>query len=59
MILRVIMHQKFKFCDYQVTVDAIEEKTSPKLNIWSDLPDDVTNTIKSQKGTLAKEMGCE
>lgn len=53
------MHQKFKFCDYQVTVDAIEEKTSPKLNIWSDLPDDVTNTIKSQKGTLAKEMGCE
>ncbi|WP_145502179.1 DNA/RNA non-specific endonuclease [Yersinia similis] len=48
-----------KFCDHQVTVDDIEAKTTPKLNIWSDLPDDVANTIKSQKGTLAKEMGCK
>lgn len=48
-----------KFCDYQVTVNDIEEKTTPKLNIWSDLPADVANAIKSQKGTLAKEMGCK
>lgn len=48
-----------KFCDYQVTVKDIEEKTTPKLNIWSALPDDIANTIKSQKGTLAKEMGCK
>ncbi|HDL7653949.1 TPA: DNA/RNA non-specific endonuclease [Yersinia enterocolitica] len=48
-----------KFCDYQVTVDAIEEKTIPKLKIWSDLPEDIANTIKSQQGTLATEMGCE
>ncbi|MBS0054650.1 MULTISPECIES: DNA/RNA non-specific endonuclease [Yersinia] len=48
-----------KFCDYQVTIDTIEEKTSPRLNIWSSLPEDIAQTIKSQKGTLAKEMGCE
>ncbi|CNL00274.1 DNA/RNA non-specific endonuclease [Yersinia pseudotuberculosis] len=46
-----------KFCDYQVTVDAIEEKTN--LNIWSALPVELAKNIKSQKGTLAKEMGCE
>ncbi len=48
-----------KFCDYQVTVDTIEEKTNPKLKIWSALPEEVAKTIKSQKGTLAQEMGCE
>ncbi|WP_145517394.1 DNA/RNA non-specific endonuclease [Yersinia mollaretii] len=47
-----------QFCDYQVTIDSIEEKTNPKLTIWPALPDDVAKTIKSQKGTLAKEMGC-
>ncbi|UXD25294.1 Nuclease precursor [Yersinia enterocolitica] len=48
-----------RFCDYQVTVDVIEEKTNPKLKIWSDLPEDIANTIKSEQGTLAKEIGCE
>ncbi|EOX2600896.1 DNA/RNA non-specific endonuclease [Yersinia enterocolitica] len=47
------------FCDYQVTVDAIEDKTNPKLNIWSALPVELAITIKSQQGTLAQEMGCE
>ncbi|ULR31681.1 DNA/RNA non-specific endonuclease [Dickeya fangzhongdai] len=46
------------FCNYQVTVDSIEAKTNPKLNVWSALPAGVAAVVKSQKGTLAKEIGC-
>ncbi|UMB78856.1 DNA/RNA non-specific endonuclease [Dickeya fangzhongdai] len=46
------------FCNYQVTVDSIEAKTNPKLNVWSALPASVAAVVKSQKGTLAKEIGC-
>ncbi|MBW5896056.1 DNA/RNA non-specific endonuclease [Pectobacterium brasiliense] len=47
------------FCNYQVTVDGIEQKTNPKLNIWSALPANIAAIVKSQKGTLAKNrFGC-
>lgn len=46
------------FCNYQVTVDSIEAKTNPKLDVWSALPASVAAVVKSQKGTLAKEIGC-
>lgn len=46
------------FCDYQVTVNAIEQQTNPKLTIWSALPQNIAEIIKNQKGTLAQEMGC-
>ncbi|OOC13643.1 endonuclease [Dickeya dadantii] len=46
------------FCNYQVTVDSIEAKTNPKLTVWSALPANVAAVVKSQKGTLAKEIGC-
>ncbi|CNE94429.1 DNA/RNA non-specific endonuclease [Yersinia enterocolitica] len=47
------------FCDYQVNVDTIEAKTNPQLTIWSNLPADVAQIIKSQKGTLAQTIGCD
>ncbi|ELI8047278.1 TPA: DNA/RNA non-specific endonuclease [Yersinia enterocolitica] len=47
------------FCDYQVTVDTIEAKTNPPLTIWSNLPTDVAQIIKPQKGTLAQTIGCD
>lgn len=46
------------FCDYQVTVNAIEQKTNPKLTIWSALPKNIAERVKNHKGTLAQEMGC-
>ncbi|MEI7309674.1 DNA/RNA non-specific endonuclease [Pectobacterium carotovorum] len=47
------------FCNYQVTVDNIEQKTNPKLSIWSALPANIAAIVKSQKGTLAKnKFGC-
>lgn len=46
------------FCDYQVTVNAIEQKTNPKLTLWSALPKNIAERVKNQKGTLAQEMGC-
>lgn len=46
------------FCDYQVTVDAIEHRTHPALTFWSALPDDIARRVKLHKGTLAREMGC-
>ncbi|QHP55029.1 DNA/RNA non-specific endonuclease [Pectobacterium carotovorum subsp. carotovorum] len=47
------------FCNYQVTVDSIEQKTNPKLTVWSALPANVAAIVKSQKGTLAKsKLGC-
>lgn len=48
------------FCDYQVAIDSIEEKTNPHLTIWSALPTNIAAIIKAQVGTLAKdEMGCQ
>lgn len=44
------------FCNFQVTVSQIEQKTG--LTIWSALPVNVANTIKSQKGALASDLGC-
>ncbi len=46
------------FCDYQVTVKAIEQQTNPKLTLWPALPKNIAEMIKNQKGTLAQEMGC-
>ena len=48
------------FCDYQVAVNNIEEKTYPRLTIWSALPANIAAIIKAQTGTLANdEMGCQ
>ncbi|POY54815.1 Nuclease [Pectobacterium versatile] len=44
------------FCNFQVTVSQIEQKTG--LTIWSALPANVANSIKSQKGALASDLGC-
>ncbi|MCA6941347.1 DNA/RNA non-specific endonuclease [Pectobacterium polaris] len=44
------------FCNFQATVSQIEQKTG--LTIWSSLPANVANTIKSQKGALASDLGC-
>ncbi len=46
------------FCDYQVTVNTIEQQTDPKLTLWSALPKNIAEMVKSHKGTLAQEMGC-
>ena len=46
------------FCDYQVTVEEIEQRTHPALSFWSALPAGIARRLKSRKGTLAKEMGC-
>ncbi|PWC10533.1 endonuclease [Brenneria corticis] len=47
------------FCSYQVTVDSIEQKTNPRLTVWSDLPANIAAIVKSQKGTLAQnKFGC-
>jgi len=47
------------FCDYQVTITTIEAKTTPQLTLWPALPASVAQQIKSQKGTLAKTLGCQ
>lgn len=44
------------FCNFQVTVSQIEQKTG--LTIWSSLPANVANSIKSQNGALASDLGC-
>ncbi|MEQ9770902.1 DNA/RNA non-specific endonuclease [Pectobacterium jejuense] len=44
------------FCNFQVTVSQIEQKTG--LTIWSALPANVASTIKSQKGSLGSDLGC-
>jgi endonuclease G len=44
------------FCNFQVTVSQIEQKTG--LNIWSALPANVASTIKAQKGSLGSDLGC-
>lgn len=35
------------FCDYQVTVEAIEHKTKPVLTLWSALPEAVASEVKT------------
>ncbi|QZN94334.1 DNA/RNA non-specific endonuclease [Symbiopectobacterium purcellii] len=45
-------------CHYQVTINEIEAKTKPHLNIWPSLPKEVATKLKSRKGTLAKAMRC-
>ncbi|POY55720.1 Nuclease [Pectobacterium versatile] len=44
------------FCNFQVTVSQIEQKTG--LTIWSALPANVASTIKAQKGSLGSDLGC-
>ncbi|MBP4002427.1 DNA/RNA non-specific endonuclease [Pseudomonas koreensis] len=44
------------FCDYQVTVAEIEERSG--LTLWSDLPDDVQSALKSKRGKLPRRIGC-
>lgn len=46
------------FCDYQVTVEAIEHKTKPLLTLWSDLPETVARVVKTTTGNLAQKLGC-
>ncbi|ECG8588993.1 DNA/RNA non-specific endonuclease [Salmonella enterica subsp. salamae] len=46
------------FCDYQVTVQAIEGKTKPALTLWSTLPEKVASVVKTTKGRLAQKLGC-
>ncbi|WP_416739238.1 DNA/RNA non-specific endonuclease [Pseudomonas sp. NFX71] len=44
------------FCDYQVTVNEIEERSG--LTLWSDLPQDVQTALKSKQGQLPQKIGC-
>ncbi len=51
------MPKSASFCDYQVTVEEIERRTHPALSFWSALPAGIARSLKSRKGSLAKEMG--
>lgn len=44
------------FCDYQVTMNDIEERSG--LTLWSDLPQDVQIALKSKRGKLPEKIGC-
>ncbi|UVL01306.1 DNA/RNA non-specific endonuclease [Pseudomonas sp. B21-048] len=44
------------FCDYQVTVADIEERSG--LTLWSNLPDNVQAALKSKRGNLPRKIGC-
>lgn len=44
------------FCDFQVTVEEIEERSG--LTLWSNLPEDVQADLKSKRGQLAPKIGC-
>lgn len=44
------------FCEYQVTVDEIEERSG--LTLWSNLPQDVQADLKSKRGQLPQKIGC-
>ncbi|SDB35882.1 DNA/RNA non-specific endonuclease [Pseudomonas sp. NFACC13-1] len=44
------------FCDFQVTVDEIEERSG--LTLWSALPQDVQTELKAKKGQLSQKIGC-
>jgi endonuclease G len=45
------------FCDYQVTVDQIEERSG--LTFWSNLPQAVQAALKSRQGQLPTRIGCK
>lgn len=44
------------FCDFQVTVEEIEERSG--LTLWSNLPENVQADLKSKRGQLAPKIGC-
>ncbi len=44
------------FCDFQVTVDEIEERSG--LTFWTSLPYDVQADLKAKRGQLAPKIGC-
>ena len=44
------------FCDYQVTVDHIEERSG--LTFWSTLPQAMQATLKARQGQLPSRIGC-
>ncbi|MNI15459.1 Nuclease precursor [compost metagenome] len=44
------------FCDYQVTVAEIEERSG--LTFWSGLGQEVLEELKAKKGVLPERMGC-
>ena len=44
------------FCDYQVTVDHIEERSG--LTFWSTLPQAMQTTLKARQGQLPSRIGC-
>ena len=44
------------FCDFQVTVEEIEERSG--LTLWSNLPQDVQADLKSKRGQLPQKIGC-
>jgi len=45
------------FCDYQVTVAEIEERSG--LTLWGGLPELVQRGLKTRPGGLPARMGCE
>ncbi|TFF13939.1 DNA/RNA non-specific endonuclease [Pseudomonas sp. BCA14] len=45
------------FCDYQVTVNQIEERSG--LTFWSNLPQPVQAALKSRQGQLPARIGCK
>ncbi len=45
------------FCDYQVTVEAIEHKRSQSDAVVC-LPEAVASEVKTIKGSLAQKLGC-
>ena len=44
------------FCDYQVTVAEIEERSG--LMFWSGLEQEVQEELKAKNGALPQRMGC-
>ena len=44
------------FCDFQVTVEEIEERSG--LTLWSNLSQDVQADLKSKRGQLPQKIGC-
>jgi endonuclease G len=44
------------FCDFQVTVEEIEERSG--LTLWSGLSQDVQADLKSKRGQLPQKIGC-
>ncbi|WP_030132253.1 DNA/RNA non-specific endonuclease [Pseudomonas sp. QTF5] len=44
------------FCDFQVTVNEIEERS--RLTLWSGLPQHIQTELKSKRGQLPQKMGC-